>query len=86
MRTISVVTVLFIPIWVEVYLGHHICIRGWTLRNDRQDGCEHLQWIAGKYLNCAGIYRALGSLFSGLESDFVFPDQVVARAGQPECA
>ena len=53
MRTISLVTLFFIPIWAEVYLGHHHLYKwldpGEIARN------AHLRWIAGKYLNSPGF-------------------------------
>ena len=49
MRNIWVVTVLFIPIWVEVFLGHHN-LYPW-LDPAKIQASDHLRWIAEKYLN-----------------------------------
>jgi len=53
MRNIWVVTVLFIPIWVEVFLGHH-SLYPW-LDPAKIQANDHLRWIAGKYLNSPGF-------------------------------
>src|SRR5204862_1980620 len=53
MRTISLVTVLFVPIGVEVYLGHHH-LYPW-LDPAKIAADTHLRWIAGKYLNAPGF-------------------------------
>jgi len=53
MRNIWVVTVLFIPIWVEVFLGHHN-LYPW-LDPAKIQANDHLHWIAGKYLNSPGF-------------------------------
>jgi len=53
MRNIWVVTVLFIPIWLEVFLGHHSLYP--CLDPAKIQANDHLRWIAGKYLNSPGF-------------------------------
>jgi len=53
MRNIWVVTVLFIPIWVEVFLEHH-SLYPW-LDPAKIQANDHLRWIHEKYLNSPGF-------------------------------
>src|SRR4051794_24089799 len=53
MRNISLVTVLFVPIWAEVFLGHHN-LYPW-LDPSKIAANQHLRWIAAKYLNSPGF-------------------------------
>ena len=53
MRNIAIVTVFFIPIWIEVYLGHHH-LYPW-LDPTKIAADPHIRWIAGKYLNAPGF-------------------------------
>ncbi len=53
MRTISLVTVLFIPIWLEVWLGHHN-LYVWLNPAEIAKN-THLQWVTQKYLNSPGF-------------------------------
>ncbi len=53
MRTISLVTVLFIPIGLEVYFGHHN-LYVW-LNPAEIAKSTHLQWVTQKYLNSPGF-------------------------------
>jgi hypothetical protein len=53
MRTISLVTVLFIPIWLEVYLGHHH-LYVW-LNPAEIAKSAHLQQITRSYLSSPGF-------------------------------
>ena len=53
MRNILLVTVLFIPIWLEVFFGHHnlyVWLDPAAIAKD-----AHLQWITQKYLNAPGF-------------------------------
>ncbi len=53
MRNIALVTVFFVPIWIEVFLGHHH-LYPW-LDPAKLAADAHLRWIAGKYLNAPGF-------------------------------
>src|SRR6185437_9844907 len=53
MRNISLVTVFFVPIWIEVFLGHHN-LYPW-LDPAKLAADPHIRWIAGKYLNAPGF-------------------------------
>ncbi len=54
MRNIVLVTFLFIPIWVEVFLGHSH-LYPW-LDPLKKQADAHLRWIAGTYLNSPGFF------------------------------
>jgi len=54
MRNISLVTVLFIPIWAEVYLAHHH-LYVWLDPAEIAKNA-HLRQIAGTYLNSPGFF------------------------------
>jgi hypothetical protein len=54
MRTIPIVTILFIPIWWEVYFGHHN-LYVW-LNSSEVAKNAHLQWVTQKYLNWPGFF------------------------------
>jgi hypothetical protein len=53
MRNIVLVTVFFVPIWIEVFLGHHH-LYPW-LDQAKVAADAHLQWIHAKYLNANGF-------------------------------
>jgi hypothetical protein len=54
MRNISLVTVLFIPIWLEVYFGHqHLYV--WLNQVEIAKNA-HLRQITGTYLNAPGFF------------------------------
>jgi hypothetical protein len=68
MRNIALVTVLFIPIWAEVFFGHHNLYVWLNPAEIAKDA--HLQWVTQKYLNSGGfvvrsaIYFILWNLIS----------------------
>jgi hypothetical protein len=53
MRNIALVTIFFIPIWIEVFLGHRH-LYPW-LDPTKIAADAHLQWIHDKYLNANGF-------------------------------
>ena len=57
MRNIALVTILFLPVWLEVYFGHHN-LYPWldpAKLNANGAAAEHLRWIHAKYLNSGGF-------------------------------